>query len=171
MPVKHSLLALLGEAPNSADGLRTRFTELTEGVWPLSAEQIARALSRLERDGLIETAGGAGRDAVRYRPTAAGRADTDRWFSTAVVRRLDEHDELVMKISLSTAGGFDLTALLDAQRHAALERLRAVTHLSRRLPAFPAVSRLQSERRILDLEAEIRFLDRVEALHREERSP
>ena len=167
MPVEHSLPALLGVEAHSADGLRASFTELTEGTWPLSVEQVARALSHLERDGLIDLTGSAGRDVPRYRPTPAGRAETDRWFSTAVVRCVDEHDELVMKISLSTANGIDLTALLDAHRHATLERLRAVTRLSQHLPASPAISRLRAERRIFDLEAEIRFLDRVEALHRE----
>lgn len=173
MSVEHALLALLGGEPDSAGGLQARFLTLTGGAAPLDDARVAHTLSCLERNGLIEAAGsavaGAGRDGPSYRRTAAGCEETDRWLRTGVVRPADASDELLMKISLAAAG--DLTSLLDAHRHRALEQLREVTRLSQHLPDSPTARRLQAERRILDLEAEIRFLDRVEVLHREKKNP
>ena len=57
MSIKHSLLALLADGPHSASQLQQQFSERTQSVWPLNIGQVTQTLGRLERDGLIETAG------------------------------------------------------------------------------------------------------------------
>lgn len=176
MSVKHSLLALLRSDPHSASGLQHHFAELTEDTWPLNIGQVSQTLTRLERDGLVVKAGttiaATGREVATYELTDAGRAEVDEWFGTGVRRPADDRDELVMKLALAAApgSGVDLISLLDTQRRDTLAQLREVNKTSRALPTQPGADRLQSERRIYELEAEIRFLDRVEALHRERTS-
>lgn len=173
MSVKHSLLALLRGGPHSASGLQHRFAELTEDTWPLNIGQVSQTLSRLERDGFVEQAGTAtaptGRAVSTYQLTDAGRQEVGDWFSSGVVRSAEDRDELVMKLSLAAApgSGVELLALLDAQRRATLSQLREVNQMSRTLAPRATADRLQAEHRIFDLEAEIRFLDRVESLQRE----
>lgn len=173
MSIKHSLLALLRGGPHSASGLQHRFAELTEDTWPLNIGQVSQTLRRLERDGFIEQDGTVtaptGREVSTYQLTDAGRQEVGDWFSSGVVRSTAERDELVMKLSLAADpdSGIELLSLLDAQRRATLAQLRAVNQMSRTLAPRATAERLQAERRIFDLEAEIRFLDRVEALQHE----
>lgn len=169
MPIKSSLLALLAEQSGSASQLQQRFLALTEEVWPLNIGQVTQTLARLERDELIEAAGQitgpTGRTAETYRLTDAGHAAVEDWWADPVLRPKSERDELVIKVSLAAARhDVDLIALLDRQRRATLRELRGLHRASRDLGATRTAERLQLERRIFDLEAEARWLDRVEAL-------
>ncbi len=171
MSVDHSLLTLLKRGPDSASGLHSSLPELPQETWPLSMGQIAQRLDQLENNGLVEHDTTPGHESPRYRLTRRGRAEVDDWLLRATVRAPDGPDELLLKISLVAAEDGDLIPLLDAQRHALYTRLREVTRISAELPAVLSTDRLQAERRIFDLEAEVRFLDRVEALHRDRNRP
>jgi len=57
MSVRHALLALLSEGPKYGLQLREEFEARTGEVWPLNVGQVYTTLQRLERDGLVETAG------------------------------------------------------------------------------------------------------------------
>ncbi len=169
MPIKHSLLAMLSDGPHSASQLQQQFSERTQAVWPLNIGQVTQTLGRLERDGLVETAGtitGANnRPADTYRLTTAGSELLDDWWSRPVQRPPTERDELVIKVSLAAQSrSVDLIGLLDRQRRATISQLRELTALSRTLDHTRTAERLQVERRIFDLESEARWLDRVEAL-------
>lgn len=171
MPIKHSLLALLADGPRSAGQLQQMFTDRTENVWPLNIGQVAQTLTRLERDGLIETAGqitGANnRPTDTWRLTAPGTALLHEWWTEPVHRPASERDELVIKVSLAAQNGdVDLIGLLDRQRRATIAALRELNLASRSLDHTRTAERLQVERRIFDLESEARWLDRVEALSR-----
>lgn len=171
MSIKHSLLALLADGPHSASQLQQQFSDRTEAVWPLNIGQVTQTLARLERDGLIETAGtitGANnRPADIYSLTDRGRELLDDWWSRPVHRPATDRDELVIKVALAAHDpGIDLIAMLDRQRRSTLARLRELNHSSRSLGHSRTAERLQVERRIFDLEAEARWLDRVEALSR-----
>ena len=169
MSIKHSLLALLADGPRSASQLQQQFSDRTQAVWPLNIGQVTQTLGRLERDGLVEVAGtitGANnRPADTYRLTDAGRELLDAWWAAPVHRPATERDELVIKISLAAHHpGIDLIGLLDRQRRATIAQLRELNRASRSLDDTRTAERLQVERRIFDLEAEARWLDRVEAL-------
>lgn len=169
MSIKHSLLALLRQEPCSASQLQARFASTTDDVWPLNIGQVSQTLTRLERDGLIEIAGSTtgptGREAATYRLTATGDTAVTEWFRSAVITPADDRDELVIKLAMAaTQSDLDVIAMLDTQRREALTQLRRVNQAARALPLTRTADRLQAERRIFVLEAEIRFLDRVEAL-------
>ncbi|GAB3647999.1 PadR family transcriptional regulator [Corynebacterium nasicanis] len=169
MSIKHSLLALLTVGPSSASQLQQQFSDRTQAVWPLNIGQVTQTLARLERDGLIEVAGsitGANnRPAETYQLTPAGRELLDAWWAEPVHRPATERDELVIKVSLGAHDpGINLIALLDRQRRSTIHQLRELNRASRALADTRSAERLQVERRIFDLEAEARWLDRVEAL-------
>ena len=169
MSIKHSLLAMLADGPHSASQLHQQFSDRTQDVWPLNIGQVTQTLARLERDGLIEVAGtitGANnRPADTYRLTAPGSELLDAWWHSPVQRPATARDELVIKVSLAAQNrAIDLIGLLDRQRRATLTRLRELNRASRTLDHTRTAERLQVERHIFDLESELRWLDRVEAL-------
>ncbi|MDO5513031.1 PadR family transcriptional regulator [Corynebacterium sp.] len=169
MSIKHSLLALLADGPYSASQLQQQFSDRTRAVWPLNIGQVTQTLGRLERDGLIEVAGtitGANnRPADAYQLTPAGADLLTEWWTAPVHRPSTERDELVIKVSLAAHNpAIDLIALLDQQRRSTIAQLRELNRASRHLDDTRTADRLQVERRIFDLEAEARWLDRVEAL-------
>ena len=162
MPIKHSLLALLADGPRPASQLQQQFSERTQDVWPLNIGQVTQTLARLERDGLVEVAGtitGANnRPADTYRLTDDGQELLDAWWHSPVHRPATERDELVIKVSLAAQNrAIDLIGLLDRQRRATLTRLRELNRASRTLDHTRTAERLQVERRIFDLESELRW--------------
>lgn len=169
MSIKHALLALLLDEPRSASQLQSRFTDTTAGVWPLNIGQVSQTLSRLQRDGHIElagtTTGPSGRSTETYQITSTGRGIIREWFNTPVIQQVAERDELVTKVTLAqTRTDLDLIKLLDAQRAAIMEDLRTLNRRTRALPDTRTTDRLLVEKRIFELEAQARWLDRVEAL-------
>ena len=82
-----------------------------------------------------------------------------------MIRAMTDRDELVTKIAIAaTRPDWDLISLLDTQRSAVLSQLKELNRQNRKLPQQRTAARLTIERRIYDLEAEARWLDRVEAL-------
>lgn len=170
MSIKYALLALLLDEPRSASQLQSRFADATAGVWPLNIGQVSQTLGRLHRDGHIESAGvitgPSGHSAERYQLTSSGRALVDAWFTTPVAQPTADRDELVTKVTLAqTRTDLDLIHLLDTQRASIMEELRALNRRTRTLPDTRTTDRLLVEKRIFELEAQARWLDRVETLH------
>lgn len=175
MSIKHALEALLQGEPRSASQLQQDFADATAQVWPLNIGQVTQTLSRLQRDGLAESAGQqtgpTGHTSELYQLTDAGRADLEAWWSTPITTTFTERDELVTKVSFAAQhGGVDLIELLDAQRTAVMDDLRELNRRARTLPSSRRTDRLLVERRIFDLEAQARWLDRAEALSESEKS-
>src|SRR5260370_41549653 len=79
MSVRHALLALLSEGPRYGMQLREDFEAATGDVWPLNVGQVYTTLQRLERDGLVESDGGADEQHKSYLITARGRAELGEW--------------------------------------------------------------------------------------------
>lgn len=168
MSIKHSLLTLLLDGPGSASQLQTQFEETT-GIWNLNIGQVTQTLQRLQRDGLIEAAGSAtapnGRTVDTYRLTGTGRTELERWFSAPLDISLSDRDDLVTKVTMArTRPELNIITLLDTQREKVMAELRTLNRASRDLPANPTTERLLLERRIFELEAQARWLDRVESL-------
>lgn len=164
MSVKHSLLAVLADGDRYGYQLRAEFEERTGATWPLNIGQVYTTLSRLERDGLVEPAGQDGANHVFYRITDAGRAELFEWFARPVTRAERPRDELAVKLALAvTVAGVDVAAIVHAQRKHALAALQDYTRVKARLTAEELAASLVLESMTFQCEAEIRWLDHVEA--------
>ena len=171
MSVKYGLLALLAEEPTHGYQLKTSFERRTGGSWELNIGQVYTTLKRLERDGLVETAG-TGNDRNDYRITVAGRIQLDAWFDTPVVPQGPARDELMIKVLLAIAAAdVDVTTILQRQRTASVAQLQAYTR--RKAQADPQADfafLMMLDALIFRTESEIRWLDACEARIRH-RSP
>jgi len=168
MSVRNAVLALLRYEPSYGYQLKKSFEASTDSVWPLNVGQVYQVLSRLERDGLVEQIAQApaeegGQQA--YRITLAGREAVTRWFSCPVDRSAPPRDELVVKIMLALSGfGGDVTEVIQSQRNAAVRTLQDYTRLKAEADAVTELRWLMVlDSMILQAEAEVRWLDLVEA--------
>src|SRR6186997_2734431 len=174
MSIRRGLLALLAQEPMYGAQLRSEFELRTGGTWPLNVGQVYTTLARLERDGLVEAAGGADDDGrIDYRLTDLGRSEVQRWWTAPVDRDNTPRDELVIKLALAvTVTGVDVRRVVQTQRTATLRHLQDLTKL-KRATSDVAGGRGAGEQNelawslVLDnlvyaAEAEIRWLDHVE---------
>ena len=189
MSVKQGLLALLAEGPMYGARLRAEFEARTGGTWPLNVGQVYTTLGRLERDGFVEAVGEPDEEGrISYRLTEAGAQEVRDWGRTPVGRDNTPRDELTIKLALAvTVPGVDVQRVAQTQRTATLRHLHDLTRLKQRASAGgPATDegddttgtdahadhdlawQLVLENLIFAAEAEVRWLDHVEArLHRE----
>lgn len=165
MSIKHALLSLLEEQPTYGYQLRTEFEQRTGGTWPLNIGQVYTTLTRLERDGLVESAGSG--DHVVYAITTAGREEVAAWFTTPVSRNQPPRDELAIKLALAvTVPGVDVATVVQQQRGATMAALQDYTRLKRNAdPDKPdeLAWSLVLDSLVFAAEAEIRWLDHCEA--------
>ncbi len=170
MSIRYGLLALLSDGDAYGYVLRSRFEELTGGVWPLNIGQVYTTLTRLQRDGLVTDAGTDGDGRVMYALTGAGREALAGWWSAPVARADRPRDELAIKIALAvTTPGVDAAAVLQTQRAATMRSLQDLTRLKRhgsdastRDPGGDLSWRLVLESMVFAAEAEVRWLDHCE---------
>ena len=171
MSVKQALLALLEQEPMYGYQLRTEFEARTGATWPLNIGQVYTTLSRLERDGLVSTAGADPQGHVMYAVTPAGREEVGAWFTTPVARTQPPRDELAIKLALAVAlPGVDVGALVQQQRSATMTSLQDYTRLKRTGTgtsqggdAGDLAWGLVLDSLVFAAEAEIRWLDHCEA--------
>lgn len=172
MSVRFGLLALLDEAPRHGYNLKTAFERRTGGSWLLNIGQVYTTIQRLERDGLVEAAGGED-DRREYRITDAGRQELAGWFDNPVVAEAPARDELTIKVLLAVAAGdVDVTALLQRQRRASIEQLQAYTRRKAQADPERDLSFLiLLDALIFRTEAEVRWLDACDARIRSLKEP
>ncbi|HEY0120077.1 MAG TPA: PadR family transcriptional regulator [Cellulomonas sp.] len=187
MSVRQGLLALLAEQPMHTYQLRQQFEARTGGTWPLNIGQVYTTLQRLVRDGLVEPApdddpeaadgcadggvSGAGAGQAgdrgapeRFRLTGAGRAEVAAWWTTPVNRGEPARDELVIKLALAvTVPGVDVRDVVLRQRTATMRAMHEYTRLERDCAADDLAWSLVLDNLVFAAEAEIRWLDHVEA--------
>lgn len=174
MSVKYGLLALLATEPMYGARLRSEFEARTGGTWPLNVGQVYTTLGRLERDGLVESVGAADEEGrIAYRLTDPGRAAIESWWAQPVDRSDTPRDELVIKLALAvTVPGVDVERVVQTQRTATVRHLRDLTRLKSQAghdetmhnhAADNHAWRLVIDNLIFTAEAEVRWLDHVEA--------
>ncbi len=169
MSVKQALLALLEQEPMYGYQLRAEFEERTGAAWPLNIGQVYTTLSRLERDGLVQSAGTDPQGHVMYAVTAAGREEVGAWFTTPVARTQPPRDELAIKLALAvTVPGVDVGVLVQRQRSATMASLQDYTRLKRTggstsTGTVDLAWGLVLDSLVFAAEAEIRWLDHCEA--------
>lgn len=170
MSVRNSLLAILAAQPTHGYGLKADFERNTSGAWPLNIGQVYTTLARLERDGLVEPQG-ASDDGPRqtWRITDAGRSELSRWFGEPVESDPPPRDELAIKVLLAIAADRDdVSAILDAQRAATLERMGELTRQKQRAdPERELPWVLLLDALILKAKAELDWIELCEARLRE----
>lgn len=175
MSVRRGLLALLAEQPMHGYQLRQEFEARTGGTWPLNIGQVYTTVQRLVRDGLVEpvpagdTSADGGRDGgrddvERFRLTAAGRAEAAAWWTTPVQRGEPARDELVIKLALAvTAPSVDVRDVVQRQRTASMRALHEYTRLKQSAASDDLAWSLVLDNLVFTAEAEVRWLDHVEA--------
>ena len=166
MSIRQGLLALLAQQPMYGAQLRAEFERRTGGTWPLNVGQVYTTLARLDRDGLVEAAGGSDEEGrIAYRLTAAGREAVGRWWLTPVDRSDHPRDELAIKLALAvTVEDVDVPAVVQAQRTQSLRGLQDLTRLKQRATAEDDLAwLLVLEHLVFTAEAEVRWLDHVES--------
>lgn len=168
MTIRQSILALLSEQPMYGAQLKAEFESRTGSTWPLNVGQVYTTVARLERDGLVRPAGEATEEhRIVYALTDAGDLAAARWWSDPVDRDSAPRSELAIKLALAvTVPGVDVAAVVQVQRAATMRQLQDLTRLKRRSvddePAGLAWS-LVLESLVFAAEAEVRWLDHVEA--------
>lgn len=163
MSVKHALLAVLAAEPAGAYRLREDFERRTGGTWPLNMGQVSTTLDRLVRDGLVEPVD-AGGDVQRYSLSLTGRAELAGWWSHPVDRSVAAREELAMKLAMAmTVPDVDVLGLVQAQRSETVRSMQAMTRLKGDVADEDLAWGLLLEYLIFAAEAEVRWLDHVEA--------
>lgn len=158
MTVKHSLLALLAEAPGTGYALKQRYEGRTAALWPVNIGQVYKTLARLEHDGLVVHANGD--EAAPYELTDAGRVELSDWLIEPVPMA-GLRDELVVKVLLALATpGVDGVKVVQHHRRAVIEETQQITRTRSDQDLTWA---LLVDSLVLRLDAALRWLDRCEA--------
>lgn len=170
MSVKHALLALLYARPSSTYQLRKRFDESTGQSVPLNIGQVSTTLQRLERDGMVvrdnDAADGGENDGTGqlWALSDEGRNELASWWLQPVIAAGRGRDELVVKLTLATVTpDVDVEALVQTQRASTQRIMHDLTRLRRDVDSEDLVGRLVLDHQIFISEAELRWLDDVEA--------
>jgi DNA-binding PadR family transcriptional regulator len=167
--VRNAILGLLAQRPRHGYLLRTAFEALVggEGVWDVKPAQIYSTLARLEQAGLVRAArlgGGAGPEKRVYAITRAGRRELSGWYETGVEDDR-QRDEFFVKLMLAIgAGQADPYRVIQGQRGRLYQELHDLT--GRREAADPARELAQIlllDKKIMHVEADLRWLEMIEA--------
>ncbi len=169
MSVRNALLGLLAQRPRHGYELRAAFEALVGGeeTWDVKPAQIYTTLARLEESGLVaeeavEQEGGPEKRV--YAITPAGRAELETWFARGVESE-HQRDEFFVKLMLSLAvDGANPHKVIQTQRAALYQKLHDVTEQRQRAdPKTELAHILLLDKTVMHLEADLRWLDMVEA--------
>ncbi len=169
MSVRYAVLGLLAQQPHHGYALHARLQALVGGAenWDLKPAQVYNTLARLAEAGLVreeavEKEGGPEKHVFAITP--AGQAELLGWLQSEALQ-LTIHDDIFLKCMLALAIDEDLARrVLQAQRAALYRELHRVT--TQRAQADPARELgviLLHDKAIMHLEADLRWLDMLEA--------
>ena len=168
MSIAMSILALLEDGASYGLQLRNEFESRTGSILPLNVGQVYTTLNRLERDGLVISQESLGAEKL-YKITAAGRRTLKEWFLKPSLRGAPDRDELVLKLVMAVAQHrVEVTAVIQAERRAAVELLQEYTRLKRAADDGTDIGWVfLLDSLIFQTEARVRWLDACEArLHK-----
>jgi DNA-binding PadR family transcriptional regulator len=163
--LNYAILGLLAEEPRHGYDLRNAFETMLGGTWPLNIGQVYTTLSRLERDGYVESQIVPQEllpDRKVYSLTQTGKDELNRWLSEPTQRAIRLKDEffikfLILQMTLSS----DPIALIWKQRQVYMQTLAQLTNLLNDKNLDPSTA-LLVEGAILHVETDIRWLDLCE---------
>jgi DNA-binding PadR family transcriptional regulator len=159
MAVGPTLLGLLQQQPAHGYELKRAYDERFAGDRPLAYGQVYSTLARLLKNGLVEVDGvetGDGPERKRYAITPDGVADVDRWLESPEPPTQYLQSELYAKVVLALKTGRSPQTILDAQREAHLEAMRAFTARKR---DGDLLDQLVCDHALFHLEADLRWLE------------
>jgi DNA-binding PadR family transcriptional regulator len=169
MSVRFALLGLLAQRPRHGYELHAAFEALVGGEqnWDVKPAQIYTTLARLEDAGLVTYEGaeqGGGPEKYNYAITRDGRAELIAWLASGVERE-HSRDEFFLKLMLALLlGEVSPRALIQTQRAKLFQDLHTVTVRRNRCDPKRELARiLLFDKAIMHLEADLRWLDMVEA--------
>lgn len=169
MSVRHAVLGLLAQRPRHGYELHTAFEAVVGGEhnWDVKPAQIYSTLSRLEKDGLVaeeavEQDGGPEKRVFAI--TSAGRDLLAQWFNSGIERD-HQRDEFFVKLMLSLATGeAPPRKVIQTQRTRLFQDLHGLTaQRNRSDPKTELAQILLYDKAIMHLEADLRWLDMIEA--------
>ncbi len=169
MSVRHAVLGLLAQRPRHGYELHAAFQALVGGAgqWDVKSAQIYTTLARLEQSGLVVEEGveqDAGPEKRIYALTPSGRAALQAWFAGDVAPD-HQHDEFFLKLMIGLASGMaDPYRMIHIQRSRLFQELHDVTEQRSQADPQRELARiLLFDKAIMHLEADLRWLDMIEA--------
>ena len=169
MSVRNALLGLLKQRPRHGYELHAAFEAVVGGRqnWDVKPAQIYTTLTRLKDGGLViedSTEQSGGPEKRIYAITPAGSDELEAWFALPV-RAEHQRDEFFLKLMLSLATGeADPLRIIYTQRTSLYQDLHRLTAQRRSInPATELAHLLLLEQATMHVEADIRWLDMIEA--------
>ena len=160
--LKYMLLGLISQEPRYGYDLKNDFETLLGGTWPLNIGQIYTTLSRLERDGLVESETVPQDllpDRKVYTITHAGQEQLIKWLTEPASESIRMKNEFFIKLLVHRlVGSDDFNALISKQRQVNMQTLAELTSL-RLDNSLENVTDLLIEGAILQVEADLKWLD------------
>jgi DNA-binding PadR family transcriptional regulator len=159
MSVPHALLGLLEREPHHGYDLKRLFDSYFAPDRPLAYAQVYSTLSRMEGHGHVRLEAverAEGPDRRRFAITDDGRAELERWLRAPLPPEPHLQAALYGKVVLAILSGRPVEPLVDAERHAHLERMRELTSIRRDGTLQVA---LLADYCLFHLEADLRWLD------------
>ncbi|MEX2652886.1 MAG: PadR family transcriptional regulator [Acidimicrobiia bacterium] len=163
MGVREGLLALLAAGPSHGYQLKLDLEAATADGNVVNVGQVYTTLQRLERDELVTVKETDDEGRVIYELTESGRLALGDWMRRPTDLAAAGRDEISMKVLLVLAtGSADPREVIATQRGAAMGLLQDYTRLRAEIDPEDIAWQLRLERLVLSVEAELRWLDRVE---------
>jgi len=169
MSVRHAVLGLLAQRPRHGYELRAAFQALVGGEenWDVKPAQIYTTLARLEQGGLVakdSVEQDAGPEKQIYVLTPTGRKTLKEWFASGIEPE-HQHDEFFLKLMMGLVSGVaDPYRLIQTQRAHLFQELHDITeHRSQADPSKELAKILLLDKAVMHLEADLRWLDMIEA--------
>lgn len=169
MTVRHTLLGLLAQQPRYGYELRAAFTALAGGRenWEVTPAQIYTTLNRMHKSGLIrveDTSENNSSERQVFTITSAGLEELKRWFESDD-RPSPVQDTFYLKLMVARELPFVETArLINTQRTSLYRELHRITRQRGTLhPGTDLARILLMDKAIMHLEADLRWLDMIEA--------
>jgi DNA-binding PadR family transcriptional regulator len=169
MSVRNALLGLLAQRPRHGYELHAAFEAVVGGEqnWDVKPAQIYTTLSRLRDGGMVMEEAieqGGGPEKRVFAITYKGRVELSAWFSEGVALE-HQRDEFFLKLLLAIATGeANPRQVIQTQRSKLYQNLHAYTAHRNKTDSRTALAQvLLYDKAIMHLEADLRWLDMVEA--------
>jgi DNA-binding PadR family transcriptional regulator len=164
MGLREGLLCILVRGDAHGYRLKSELEAATGDTWQVNIGQVYTTLQRLERDGLVESTESNGDGRVVYTVTDLGREEVRAWLATSVDLAASGRDEISLKVLMAMVCGVaDPRRVIEKQRGSTMTLLQDYTTLKADASDEDFAWQLYLDRLILSAEAELRWLERVEA--------
>lgn len=164
MGLREGLLCILAKGDAHGYRLKSELETATGDTWQVNIGQVYTTLQRLERDGLVESSESDNEGRVVYAVTDLGREEVEAWLASPVDLAASGRDEISLKVLMAMKSGVtDPRRVIEKQRGSTMTLLQDYTTLKTDDSNDDLAWQLHLDRLILSAEAELRWLERVEA--------